>query len=390
MRLSSPARSQLEANNPNYGVRRGRGPDRRLDLRLVHPAATSPTLDALNAAGLDVSAAGNHEFDAGYADLANRVMKPFDATSNPYGGAAWQYLAANVRKKSDNAYALPDVAASPGTSDGGTWTTTVGGVNVGFIGGVTEELPSLVSPTGIADLKVSSIINETNAAADALKARRRRSGRAARSRRRPDHLGGRRRPPTTTPSAESSTASTWTSTRSSPDTRTWHTTTSSTAVPVVSAGQYGTNLNRMLLTVDTDTDTVTFNTAPNTDISIVRANTVTVTDSDAVATKAAVQATVDSAVAQADVLGARVLGKVGGAFNRAKLADGTTENRGGESTLGNLVAEVHRWATSTPEAGAAQIAFMNPGGLRQDINGPADVATSRPPSSSRSPTRWST
>ena len=30
-------------------------------------------------------------------------------------------------------------------SDGGTWTTTVGGVKVGFIGGVTEELPALVA-----------------------------------------------------------------------------------------------------------------------------------------------------------------------------------------------------------------------------------------------------
>ncbi len=38
-----------------------------------------------------------------------------------------------------------------------------------------------------------------------------------------------------------------------------------------------------------------------------------------------------------------------------------TENRGGESTLGNLVAEVQRWATSTPEAGAAQIAVHEPG-----------------------------
>ena len=78
-----------------------------------------PTLDILNEAGLDVSAAGNHEFDAGYADLVNRVMKPYDATTNPEGGGDWQYLAANVRKKSDNSYALPDVAASPGTSDGG-------------------------------------------------------------------------------------------------------------------------------------------------------------------------------------------------------------------------------------------------------------------------------
>src|SRR5690606_5846327 len=102
--------------------------------------------------------------------LVNRVMKPEDA-SNPQGGADWQYLAANVRKRSDNSYALPDVAASPGTSDGGTWmTTTADGVDVGFVGAVTEDLPSLVSPAGIADIKVTSIIDETNAAADALKA----------------------------------------------------------------------------------------------------------------------------------------------------------------------------------------------------------------------------
>ena len=52
------------------------------------------------------------------------------------------------------------------------------------------------------------------------------------------------------------------------------------------------------------------------------------------------------------MLGAVELGKIAAPFNRAKLANGTTENRGGESTLGNLVAEVQRWATQTPEAGA--------------------------------------
>ncbi len=77
----------------------------------------------------------------------------------------------------------------------------------------------------------------------------------------------------------------------------------------------------------------------------------------------------DDAVAQAGVLGAQVLGKIDGPFNRAKLANGTTENRGGESTLGNLVAEVQRWATESETAGAAQIAFMNPGGLRADMVG---------------------
>ena len=59
-----------------------------------------PTIDALNEADLDVSAAGNHEFDGGVDDLVNRVMKPYDATTNPYGGAKWQYIAANVRNNS--------------------------------------------------------------------------------------------------------------------------------------------------------------------------------------------------------------------------------------------------------------------------------------------------
>ncbi|WP_207208826.1 bifunctional metallophosphatase/5'-nucleotidase [Nocardioides oleivorans] len=332
-----------------------------------------PTIDALNAAGLDVSAAGNHEFDAGYSDLVSRVMGAYDATTNPEGGANWQYIAANVRKKSDNSYALPDVTArTPDTNDvsnGGTWTTTVAGVKIGFIGGVTEDLPSLVSPSGIADLKISSIIAETNAAADALKAG-------------PDgadlvvllvHEGA----PDTSLASASSNNNAFGRIVNGVDSDvnaiiSGHTHLAYNHViggrPVVSAGQYGTNLNKLLFTVDPDTNQVTFDGG-----EIVRANTVTVTDSAAVATKNAVQQSVNSAVAQADVLGAKVLGKVGGAFNRAKLADGTTENRGGESTLGNLVAEVHRWATSTPEAGAAQIAFMNPGGLRQDINGPADV-----------------
>ena len=56
-------------------------------------AHDKPTIDALNSAGLEVSSAGNHEFDQGYDDLVNRVMKPYNASTNPYGGANWQYIA---------------------------------------------------------------------------------------------------------------------------------------------------------------------------------------------------------------------------------------------------------------------------------------------------------
>ena len=48
-----------------------------------------PTIEALNAAGLDVSSVGNHEFDQGFADLTDRVM-PL---------ALWEYLGANVYEK---------------------------------------------------------------------------------------------------------------------------------------------------------------------------------------------------------------------------------------------------------------------------------------------------
>jgi 5'-nucleotidase len=325
-----------------------------------------PTLDALNRAGLDVSAAGNHEFDQGWGDLVNRVMAPFDATANPYGGALWQYIAANVRKRSDNSYALPDITARTpdpvDSSNGGTWTTTVDGVEVGFIGGVTEELSSLVSPAGIADVRVSSIINETNAAADALKA----AG--------ADlvillvHEGA----PTTALADAQSTSNAFGRIVNGVDADVSAIISGHTHLaynhtiagrPVVSAGQYGTNLNKLVFRVDPDTDQVSVVSQ-----SIVSANSVEVTDPAAIDARDDVDEIVDQAVARANVLGAAELGSIAGPFDRARLSTGS-ENRGGESTLGNLVAEVQRWATSTPEAGAAQIAFMNPGGLRDDMRG---------------------
>ena len=75
-------------------------------------AHDKPSLDALNAMGLDVSTVGNHEFDGqaslgasnvGWKDLVNRLMKKYDADTNPFGPDAstknpdgLPYLAANV------------------------------------------------------------------------------------------------------------------------------------------------------------------------------------------------------------------------------------------------------------------------------------------------------
>ncbi len=314
-----------------------------------------PTIAALNEAGLEVSAAGNHEFDQGYEDFVGRVQDH----------ASWEYIAANVTEPAGR----DDLAE--------TWTKDVGGVTVGFVGAVTEELPSLVSPGGIEGVTVTDIVEATNAAAARLKA---------------DgadlvvllvHEGS----PVTSCTSPNFTdpATVWGNiTQNTSDdvdaivsghthlayncsfpVQAWADGGRTvTERPVVSAGQYGTNLNKLVFTVDPTTGAVQAKTQ-----AVLSLTTGAWPADPAVAT------IVNDAKAQADVLGARVLGQIAGPFSRAKLADGVTENRGGESTLGNLVAEVQRWATEKPESGAAQIAFMNPGGLRADMAGTPTPAT---------------
>ena len=94
-----------------------------------------------------MSAVGNHEFDQGFADLTDRVM-PL---------ALWEYLGANVYEKGTDEPALPEY-----------YTETFDGVTVGFIGAVTDELPSLVSPAGIAELDVRDPTEAANRVADQL------------------------------------------------------------------------------------------------------------------------------------------------------------------------------------------------------------------------------
>ncbi len=340
-----------------------------------------PTIDALNEAGLDVSAVGNHEFDRGYDDLMKRVIAA-ESASNPQGGALWKYLGANVKVKATAPAGTPVLDPS--------WTKTFGtgdaAVTVGFVGAVTEELPSLVTPSGISDITVTDIVEATNAEADKLK--------TAGS----DlvvllvHEGAPSSDCATVADPASAFGSIVSGVNANVDAiisghthraydcsvpvAAW----SARAVterPVVSAGQYGYNLNQLTYSVDPADGSV-----EGVESSILPLTTCGTTcgtssvkwtplyDADQPTTDI-----VKAAVEKANVLGAVEIGELAGGFLRAKAngrnaqgADALVENRGGESTIGNLVAEVQRWATSSPEAGGAEIAFMNPGGLRADLN----------------------
>ena len=315
-----------------------------------------PTIETLNAAGLDVSAVGNHEFDQGFADLTDRVMPLAD----------WEYLGANVYEVGTTDPALPEY-----------WIAKFQGVSIGFVGAVTDELPSLVSPDGIADITVGSPVEAANRVADQLSDGKKNNGEA-------DivvmlvHEGA----------ADTSVAS-----ATDPASRfgqivlnandnidaivSGHTHLAYNHVidgrPVISSGQYGERFSNMEISYDRKTNTLL--SMENTLYTMATAfdanNNVTAwlfePDPEIVPIVA-------EATAVADELGNVVIGQAIAPFNRAQrpgVVNGQpaiVENRGGESTLGNFVADVQLWALNEDGTRSVDITFMNPGGLRADIN----------------------
>ncbi|MDQ0850637.1 5'-nucleotidase [Arthrobacter sp. B3I9] len=115
-------------------------------------AKDQPTIDVLNALELRTSAVGNHEFDGGWADLRDHI---FVGGSN----AKFPYLGANVYKKGTTEPVLPEYTV-----------LDMNGIKVAVIGTVTQEVPSLVTPAGIADLEFGDPVAAINRVAAKLKA----------------------------------------------------------------------------------------------------------------------------------------------------------------------------------------------------------------------------
>jgi len=122
-----------------------------------------PTIEALNQIGLDVSAVGNHEFDEGVTELLriqNGGCHPVDDcdTGHTYAGADFPFLAANVVYKDTGEPIFP-----------ASTVKTVGGVKVGFIGLTLEGTPLIVSANGIQDVNFLDEATSINAAAQDLR-----------------------------------------------------------------------------------------------------------------------------------------------------------------------------------------------------------------------------
>lgn len=295
-----------------------------------------PTIDALNTMGLDAASFGNHEFDQGRADVDDRVLDLVD----------FPYLSANIYDRATDEPAYDEYTV-----------VEKDGVRIGLVGAMTELLPELVSPDGIATLEVRDLVTEVNRVAADLSDGDAANGEA-------DVVVVLMHEGPDTPALEDTTGDTAFAQivaglsdevdavfTGHTHQKFAHLLPGDVPLPVVGSGQYGENLAHVQLTVDPETGDVTAATAEVVPLF------------KAYPPNAAVAQIVADAVAVAKVEGAVRLGDITASLNRARQATGG-ENRGGESTLGNLVADVQLWAT---QAQGTQIAFMNPGGLRANL-----------------------
>jgi 5'-nucleotidase len=158
---------QLKAKNANSmvvgaGDMVGASP---VTSTLTHDEAT---VDILNQIGLEVTSVGNHEFDHGKSELLRLqngrcfvggvVGQDTCIRNGEFTGASYKWLSANVVDTASGAPLFP-----------ATLTKTFGTVKVGFIGLTLKATPTVVTSTGVAGLSFLDEITTINAEAAKLK-----------------------------------------------------------------------------------------------------------------------------------------------------------------------------------------------------------------------------
>jgi 5'-nucleotidase len=128
-----------------------------------------PTIEAMNKIGLDINGVGNHEFDEGEQELLRMARggchpnpePPSQTCANgPFRGANFDFLAANVVQKDSGRTLFPAYEIRK-----------FQGIKIGFIGMTLEGTPSIVSPSGITNLEFLDEADTANRYAAELRRR---------------------------------------------------------------------------------------------------------------------------------------------------------------------------------------------------------------------------
>lgn len=332
-----------------------------------------PTIEALGAAGLQISTVGNHELDEGWWELY-RMQKgschPVDGCQDqtPFTGASFEFLSANI--------ILDPQRVDPAALGTSGWRSAapgpqplfpayaikdIGGVKVGFIGLVLRGASEIVAPPAWKGLTFRPEAEAANEAASALVRQGVRAivvlihqGGTQASTGTYDGCEGLSGPIVPIVSQMSDDIDVVVSGHS-------HQAYNCTlgAKLVTSALSFG----RILTDIDLRVDRVTGEVVEK------RARNVIVTRDAPKAS--AVTALIDHYRPYYAALGSRVVGTIAAEITRLP-------NKAGESALGDVVADAFLEATSDAAGGGAVAAFINSGGVRADLTGVGRAAPNGP------------
>jgi 5'-nucleotidase len=314
-----------------------------------------PSVESLNAMHLDISSVGNHEFDEGVMELIRMQIggcHPDDGCyfpEAPYGGADFHWLAANVVNSRGRTFLPP------------YWIKRFDGVKVAFIGMTLEATDTLVAADGIKGLNFLDEAETANALVPILKKKGVKAIVVLL------HEGGSQTPPPGDVNACVGISGPIVAINAALDPEIDAMITGHTHLPyncrlpdaagreriVTSAYSYGRVVSELNLVLDKRTHDV------RRDLSTATNHFV---DQTGLTPDPALTAVIDKWTPLYEEAGNIPVGSVTEDILRGGIPSGG--DRGVESAAGNLVADAQLWATS---ANGAQIAFMNPGGVRSDL-----------------------
>ncbi len=323
-----------------------------------------PTIEGMNMLGLDFNAVGNHEFDEGRDELLRMQQggcHPTDSNSckgdavgtpYPFEGAKFNFLAANVVDKISGKTLFPAYGIK-----------NFKGNKLAFVGMTLKGTPSIVTPSGIATLDFKDEADTVNALVPKLKAKNVNAVVVL------IHEGGITTGDyTNCPGISGAIVDIVSRLDDAVDlVISGHThqaylcnlpNSTGRLIPVTSAGSYGRLVSEIDLTINTATR----------DVSLVNASNLIVDRTPGGVTPVASLTTlVSNYSALAAPIANQALGSITADITR-------TQNAGGESALGDVIADAQFESTTPAALGGAVVAFMNPGGIRADFTYPSSAA----------------
>ncbi len=330
-----------------------------------------PTIEVMNAAGVDFNAAGNHEFDKGSAELkrlanggcAKNTLRVPCQLNKDFPGASFGILTANTIDK-DGSTLFPAVGIK-------TVGSGASAVKIAFIGLTLQGTSQLVSPNGISGIHFAPEAETVNALVPGLKAQGINAIVVL------IHEGGY---PTSKPMEDcAGLQGPIVSIVEALDPAvdlvvSGHThrayvcempVQGRSPVLLTSAGKYGTMLTDIRLQVDPVSGDVVARSAKQQIIQSVgfENSTGRIDTTDAYPQfqpDQQVAGIVAAYGAAAAPLALRPIGSMTASAPRTQVASG-------ESVFGNLIADAQLEATRAPEQGGADIALINEGGVRTDL-----------------------